>query len=48
MKVQVKNIPVRYNGKTHQPGETFDMAEKYYNENLVSKVKDSKKQDKDD
>lgn len=48
MKVQVKNIPVRYSGKTYQPGETFDMAEKYYNENLVSKVKDSKKQDKDD
>lgn len=45
MKVQVIKIPVRYNGKTYQEGETFEMAEKYFDEALVEKVKETKKQE---
>jgi hypothetical protein len=48
VRVRVNKIPVRYNGKTYRKGETFDMAEKYFNESLVSKVKESKKQDKEE
>lgn len=39
MKVQVNKIPIRYNGKTYRTGETFDMAEKYIDDSLVTKVK---------
>lgn len=38
MKVKVKKVRVRYNGKTYKKGETFDMAEKYFNEAIVEKV----------
>jgi hypothetical protein len=43
MKVKVKTIPVRYNGKTYQPEETFEMAEKYVNEEIVEKLPSSSK-----
>lgn len=46
MKVKVKNIPVRYNKKTYRVGETFEMAEKYFDENLVERVLEAKKVDK--
>lgn len=43
MKVKVRDIPVRHENKTYQPGEVFDMPEKYIDENLVTKVEDSAK-----
>ncbi|WP_157764808.1 hypothetical protein [Solibacillus sp. R5-41] len=46
MKVRVKKVPVRYNGKSYQPDETFDMAEKYFDENLVEKVSEQRKDSK--
>lgn len=46
MKVRVIKIPVRYNGKTYREGETFDMAEKYFDENIVEKVQEVKKENK--
>ncbi|WP_438312230.1 hypothetical protein [Sporosarcina sp. FA9] len=33
--VQVKDIPVRYESITYQPGSSFEMEEKYVNESLV-------------
>lgn len=45
MKVKVKKVPVRYNGKTYKKDETFDMAEKYFNEAIVEKVASEKKQE---
>ena len=41
-KVKVINIPVRHEGKTYQAGETFDIAEKYIDENLVTKEPEKK------
>lgn len=46
MKVEVIKIPVRYNGKTHRSGEIFDMAEKYFDETIVKKVQEAKKENK--
>lgn len=43
MKVKVKAIPVRHENKSYQPGETFDMPEKYIDENLVTKVEETAK-----
>ena len=34
-KVIVKNIPVRYEGTTYQPGEEFDMKAEHVNKNIV-------------
>lgn len=43
MKVQVIKTPVRYNGQTYREGESFEMAEKYFDENIVTKVEEPKK-----
>lgn len=39
-KVEVKDIPVRYNGTTYQPGESFEMASEHVLENLVNVLGD--------
>jgi len=46
MKAKVKGIPVRYNGKKYQPGETVEVAEKYFDENLFEKVAEKKQEKK--
>lgn len=46
MKVRVLKIPVRYSGKTYREGETFEMAEKYFDESIVEKVTETKKESK--
>lgn len=43
MKAVVKSIPVRYNGKTYQPGETVDVKQEYFDEGLFNKVEEKKK-----
>lgn len=42
-KVEVKDIPVRYAGTTHQAGETFEMATEHVLENLVYVLGDIEK-----
>lgn len=34
--VKVKDIPVRYENTTYQPGSSFEMEEKYVDESLVT------------
>lgn len=36
--VEVLNIPVRYNGKTYNKGEEFEMEAKHLNETLVKNI----------
>lgn len=42
MIVKVKDIPVRYNGKTYKTGEDFEMDKKHFNEKLVDLIEDDK------
>lgn len=37
-RVKVNKIPVRYNGKTYQAGEEFEMKADYVNEDIVTVV----------
>jgi len=40
MRVKVKNIPVRYNRESFEPGEEFEMDKAHFNENIVDLVED--------
>lgn len=40
MIVKVKEVPVRYNGKTYSPDEEFEMDKAHVNENIVDVVED--------
>jgi hypothetical protein len=42
IKVTVKNVPVRYNGEDFEPGETVEIEDKHFSENLFEK--ENKKQ----
>jgi hypothetical protein len=42
MIVSVKNVPVRYEGRTYKAGEKFEMDKKHLNENLVVVVENDK------
>lgn len=45
--VKVKEIPVRYNGTTYQPGEPFEMETDHVNEALVKVLGDVEKPPKE-
>lgn len=36
-KVKVKDIPVLHNGESFEPGQTVEIEEKHFNENLFEK-----------
>lgn len=42
MKVKVKDIPVRYDGKRHTSGDTLDIKQEYFNDKLFEEVNDGK------
>lgn len=42
MKVTVKSIPVRYNGKTYQGGESVDIKQEHFDANLFKEAKSGK------
>lgn len=42
MKVQVKDIPVVYNGKSHQPGDTVEIDKKHFDESIFKEEKNKK------
>lgn len=37
VKVTVKDIPVRYNGEDYEPGDTVEIEDKHFDENLYDK-----------
>ncbi|MGG4155760.1 hypothetical protein [Peribacillus muralis] len=38
IKVKVKEIPVLHNGDDFQPGKTYEIEEKHFNESLFEKI----------
>ena len=40
MIVSVQNIPVRYDGKTYMAGEEFSIEDQYYNEKIMTFIRD--------
>ncbi|WP_180962587.1 hypothetical protein [Salimicrobium jeotgali] len=42
MKVKVKDIPVRYDDKRYTAGDTLDIKQDYFDDNLFEEVNDGK------